>query len=60
MSDHDSDDERLAAFLDGRMDARRREEMLAHLTRSDEDREVLARTAAILRQLEEAGGRGPG
>lgn len=53
MSDHESDDERVAAFLDGRMDARRREEMLAHLTRSDEDREVLARTAAILRQLEE-------
>ncbi|MBV9772357.1 MAG: hypothetical protein JO040_00310 [Gemmatimonadetes bacterium] len=53
MSDHESDDERVAAFLDGRMDARRREEMLAHLTRSDEDRAVLARTAAILRQLEE-------
>ncbi len=55
MSDHESDDERVAAFLDGRMDARRREEMLAHLARSDEDRAVLAGTAAILRQLEEAG-----
>lgn len=54
MSDHESDDERVAAFLDGRMDARRREEMMAHLTRSAEDREVLARTAALLRQMEEA------
>jgi hypothetical protein len=53
VSDHESDDERVAAFLDGRMDARRREEMLAHLTGSDEDRAVLAATAAILRQLEE-------
>jgi len=54
MSGHESDDERLAAFLDGRMDTRRREEMLAHLTGSEEDRAVLAATAAILRQLEEA------
>jgi hypothetical protein len=60
MSDHESDDERLAAFLDGRMDARRREEMLAHLARSGEDRAVLAGTAAILRQLEEAGAARPG
>lgn len=54
MSDHESDDERLAAFLDGRMDPRRREEMLARFARSAEDREVLAATAAILRQMEEA------
>jgi len=53
VSDHQSDDERLAAFLDGRMDARRREEMLADLNRSDEDRAVLMGTAAILRQLEQ-------
>jgi hypothetical protein len=53
VSDHETEDERLAAFLDGRMDARRREEMLAHLTGSEEDREVLARTAATLRLLEE-------
>jgi len=59
MSDHESDDERLAAFLDGRMDARRREEMLAHLTTSEEDRAVLAGTADILRQLEEAGAAAP-
>ncbi|HSU17507.1 hypothetical protein [Longimicrobium sp.] len=60
MSDHGSDDERLAAFLDGRMDVRSRKEMLAHLTGSDEDRAVLAGTAAILRQLEEAGAGAPG
>jgi hypothetical protein len=60
VSDHESDDERVAAFLDGRMDARRREEMLAHLTRSREDRAVLAGTAQILRQLEEAGAIAPG
>ncbi len=53
MSDRESEDERLAAFLDGRMDARRRSEMLAHLTRTEEDRAVLAATAAILRQMEE-------
>ncbi len=52
MSDHESEDERLAAFLDGRMDARRREEMLARFTEDDEERAVLASTAAILRQLE--------
>ncbi|HEX8271784.1 MAG TPA: hypothetical protein VF615_03965 [Longimicrobiaceae bacterium] len=52
MSDHESDDERVAAFLDGRLDARRREEMLAHLNADDEDRALLADTAALLRQLE--------
>jgi hypothetical protein len=54
VSDHESEDQRLAAFLDGRMDAREREEMLAHLNESDEDRAVLAGTAATLRLLEEA------
>jgi hypothetical protein len=43
----------MAAFLDGRMDARRREEMLIHLAENDEDREVAVGAAAILRQLEE-------
>jgi hypothetical protein len=52
VSDHESDDERVAAFLDGRVDARRREEMLAHLNADDEDRALLADTAALLRQLE--------
>ena len=54
MSDHWSDDERVAAFLDGRMDSREREEMVARLSRNGEDRDVLAGTAFILRQLEEA------
>lgn len=54
MSDPWSEDERLAAFLDGRMDAREREEMKAHLLDHDEDLEVLAGAAAILSQMEEA------
>lgn len=53
MSDHESENKRIAAFLDGRMDARRREEMLVHLAGSDEDREVAVGAAAILRQMEE-------
>ncbi|HEX8213244.1 MAG TPA: hypothetical protein VF584_23920 [Longimicrobium sp.] len=53
MSDHESENKRVAAFLDGRMDARRREEMLVHLAESDEDRAVAVGAAAILRQLEE-------
>lgn len=53
MNDHEKGDEELAAFLDGRVDARRREEMLAHLNASEEDRDVLARTASILRELED-------
>lgn len=52
MSDRWSDDERVAAFLDGRMDALEREEMVAHLSRDGQDRDVLAATAFILRQLE--------
>jgi hypothetical protein len=59
VSDRESDDERLAAFLDGRMDARRREEMLVHLAESDEDRAVAIAAAAILRQLEEESAAGP-
>ncbi|HEX8452425.1 MAG TPA: hypothetical protein VF647_10030 [Longimicrobium sp.] len=53
MSDHESRNKRVAAFLDGRMDARSREDMLVHLAGSDEDREVAVGAAAILRQLEE-------
>ncbi len=53
MSDQETDDERLAAFLDGRMDARRRQETLARFTASAEEREALAVTADILRELEE-------
>ncbi|HEY0152216.1 MAG TPA: hypothetical protein VGB92_09475 [Longimicrobium sp.] len=53
MSDHESQNKRVAAFLDGRMDAHSREDMLVHLAESDEDREVAVGAAAILRQLEE-------
>lgn len=53
MSDHETDDERLAAFLDGRMDAARRQEMLAHFIANEHEREVLAVTADILREMEE-------
>lgn len=52
MSDHWSDEERMAAFLDGRLDPESREEMLAHLLRNDEDREVAAGAASILRQMD--------
>lgn len=47
------DDEELAAFLDGRLGSESREDMIAHLVRNDEDREVAAGTAQILRQTEE-------
>lgn len=53
MSDQETDDERRAAFLDGRMDARRRQEMLARFIASEEERELLAVTADVLRELEE-------
>ena len=53
MSDQETDDERMAAFLDGRMDARRRQEMLAHFIASEEERELLAVTADVLREVEE-------
>ena len=53
MSGHESDDELAAAFMDGRLDARRREEMLVRLAESEEARTVLAGAAAILHELEE-------
>jgi len=53
VSDHETDDERLAAFLDGRMDAGRRQEMLAHFIANEHEREVLAVTADLLREMEE-------
>jgi len=47
-----TDDERLAAFLDGRMDERERAAMLARLGTDDEAYEVFAHTAAVLRRAE--------
>jgi hypothetical protein len=48
-----NDDERLSSLLDGRLHGRSREDLLAHLSASEEDRRVFADTAAILRELEE-------
>jgi hypothetical protein len=53
VSDAWNEDERLAAFLDGRLDERERTEMLAHLDTDDDAYEVFAGLASILRQAEE-------
>jgi hypothetical protein len=47
------DDERLSALLAGRLEGPERDELLAYLSTADEDREVVANTAAILREMEE-------
>jgi hypothetical protein len=47
------DDERLSALLAGRLEGPERDELLAYLSTADEDREVFANTAAILREMEE-------
>jgi hypothetical protein len=47
-----NDDERLAALLDGKLDERQRQELLAQLVTSGEDHDVFANTAAVLRELE--------
>jgi hypothetical protein len=47
------DDERLAALLEGRLDGPERDELLAYLATADEDLQVFARTAAVLREMEE-------
>lgn len=52
MNDLWNEDERLAAFLDGRLEARERAEMLSHLTEDDETYEVFVGLTAILRQAE--------
>lgn len=54
MKEPTSDDERLAALLDGRLQGRAREELLEHLSASDDDRRVVTDTAAILLELEAA------
>ena len=40
VNDHEIDDEELAAFLDGRMDARGREAMMIRLAGSEEERDL--------------------
>jgi ribosomal protein L12E/L44/L45/RPP1/RPP2 len=47
------DDERLSALLAGRLEGPERDELLAHLSTADEDLEVFAHAAAILREMEE-------
>lgn len=56
MSDSRIDAERLAALLDGRLDAREREQVMRELAESDDGRAVLADAAAIARELEQEGG----
>lgn len=53
MKEPREDDERLSALLEGRVEGRQREEMLAHLAAADDDYEVFTNTAAVLRALEE-------
>jgi hypothetical protein len=47
------DDERLAALLEGRLEGPERDELLAYLATADEDLHVFAKTAAVLREMEE-------
>ncbi len=62
MKEPREDDERLSALLEGRVEGRQREELLAHLAEADDDYEVFTNTASVLRALEEedARGRRPG
>lgn len=53
MKEPRKDDERLAALLDGKLDRREREQLLAELAASDDDYEKFADTASVLRQIEE-------
>ncbi|HEX2202609.1 MAG TPA: hypothetical protein VHG91_04910 [Longimicrobium sp.] len=59
MKEPERDDERLSALLAGRLEGPERDELLAHLSTADEDIEVFAHAAAILREMEdeERGGR---
>ncbi|HEU4885229.1 MAG TPA: hypothetical protein VFT45_23405 [Longimicrobium sp.] len=58
MKEPNEDDERLAALLEGRVQANQREDMLARLAAADDDYEVFAGTAGVLRALEEEDARG--
>jgi hypothetical protein len=54
VKDTTIDDARLAALLDGRLDAAEREDLLARLSESDDDYLVFTDAAAILRKHEPA------
>ena len=53
MKEPRHDDERLSALLAGRLEGPERDELLAHLSTADEDYEVFANAAAILREMDE-------
>ena len=53
MKEPRPDDERLAALLEGRLVGPERDELLAYLAAADEDLLVFAKTAAVLREMEE-------
>ena len=53
MKEPREDDERLSALLEGRVEGRQREDLLAHLAAADDDYEVFTSTASVLRALEE-------
>lgn len=53
MKESKEDDERLAALLEGRVQGDQREGMLSHLAAADDDYEVFAGTARVLRALGE-------
>jgi|GEM_PF-936940 len=48
------DDERVAALHDGRLDAHERDELLSRVLSDDEEYDIFAETAAVLREIEEA------
>jgi len=48
------DDERVAALHDGRLDAHERDELLSRVMADDEEYDLFAETAAVLREIEEA------
>lgn len=55
MKNAEVDLERMAALLDGRLDRKERDELLAAIAASDEATEVLIDAVAALREMEEAG-----
>ncbi len=56
MKEPRHDNERLAELLEGRLEGPERDELLAYLANADEDFHVFARTAAVLREMEEEEG----
>lgn len=53
MKEPRPDDERLSALLAGRLEGPERDELLAYLSTADDDLEVFAHAAAILREMDE-------